>query len=57
MANHCKIVRGRFFDGVTEATTTSVAKKIADAMGLGTVVSISITKSGQELIACICYTV
>lgn len=57
MATTTKIVRGRFYDGVTSATAGYVAKKINDITTAATTIhSVAITKSGQELVAVIVYT-
>jgi len=58
MASHTKIVVGKYWDGCTEADTTTVAKKIQDAIDLGTasVEFVSIAVKGRRIVACICYT-
>jgi len=50
------IVRGRYFDGCTQANTTTIAKKINDVTSGATSYTVSITKSGRELVAVIVYT-
>jgi hypothetical protein len=56
MATTTKIVRGRYYDGLTSATAGYVAKKINDiTTGAANIYGISITKSGQELTAVIVY--
>jgi hypothetical protein len=56
MATTTKIVRGRYFDGVTSATSGYVAKKINDITTGATTFQFSISKSGQELTCVITYT-
>jgi len=56
MATTTKVVRGRFYDGVTSATAGYVAKKINDiTTGAANIYAVSIAKSGQELVAVIVY--
>lgn len=56
MATTTKIVRGRFYDGVTSATAGYIAKKINDiTTGAANIFAVSIAKSGQELVAVIVY--
>jgi len=54
LANKTTIVRGRYYDGQTEAA--GVAKKINDILTAATSVQfVSVSKSGQELVAVICW--
>jgi len=54
LANKTTIVRGRYYDGQTEAA--GVAKKINDVLAAATSVQfVSVSKSGQELVAVICW--
>lgn len=56
MATTTKLVRGRYYDGVTSATAGFIAKKINDiTTGAANIYAVSITKSGQELTAVIVY--
>jgi hypothetical protein len=55
MATTTKIVRGRYFDGNTSATTGYVAKKINDITTGAASFQFAIAKSGQELVAVIVY--
>jgi len=56
MATNTTIVRGRYHDGCTDSDTTTVAKKINDVTSGATSYTVSITKSGREIVACIVYT-
>lgn len=56
MATQTTIVRGKYWDGCTEADTTSVAKKINDVTTAATTIhSVTISKSGKEIVAVIVY--
>jgi hypothetical protein len=48
-----KIVKGRYYDGVTSAKSGYVAKKINDAIGASTVKSVTTFLQGNELVAVI----
>jgi hypothetical protein len=57
MAQKTTILRGEYWDGCTEANTTTVAKKINDVVAAAASVEfISITKSGRQIVACIVWT-
>jgi len=54
MATSTTIVRGRYYDGCTQAATSTVAKKINDVTTAATTIhSVAITKSGREIVAVI----
>ena len=55
MATNTKIVRGRYFDGCSDSDTATVAKKINDVTSGATSFTVTITKSGREIVACIVY--
>ena len=56
-ASSTKIVVGKYWDGCTQADTTTIAKKIDDVVDAATsILSIAITKKGRLLVAVIVYT-
>jgi hypothetical protein len=56
MATTTKIVCGKFYDGLTSATSGYVAKKINDITTAATTFSFAICKRNQDLVAVIVYT-
>jgi len=58
MAKHTKIVVGTYWDGCSDTDTDTVAKKIQDAIDLGTasVEFVSIAVKGRRIVASISYT-
>jgi hypothetical protein len=56
MATTTKIVCGKFYDGLTSATSGYVAKKINDITTGATTFQIAICKRNQDLVAVIVYT-
>jgi hypothetical protein len=56
MATTTKVVRGKYYDGVTSAVATSIAGKInAITTGAANIYAVSIAKSGHDLVAVIVY--
>lgn len=56
MATSTTIVRGRYWDGCTEANTSTVAKKINDiTTAAANIYGIAAVKSGQEIAVVIVY--
>ena len=53
MAPTVKVVIGRPRNGETSAVTGSYAKAISDAVGAGTILSISTCKKGSTIVATI----
>lgn len=55
-ATTTKVVRGKYYDGVTSAISGTIASKInAITTGATNIYAVSIAKSGSEIVAVIVY--